>query len=198
MASGKQWHNWAHNQTCNAKIFQPKNKDELIDIVLRTQKEKKTLHAYGTAHSWSDIALTNGYLINTDKLKKIVWVDPTTNQVTVQAGIKLHDLNNKLEDLGLSLPNQGAIMRQSLAGVVSTATHGSGKTGTFASFITKVQLLCADGTLRTISPAYNADLWPAVRTSMGTLGIMTELTIQCEPLFYLNKNIRRRLANSNA
>ncbi len=185
--STKRWKNWGTNQNCSAPIVTPKNVTELLSLIKKAKKEHVTIHAYGSAHSWSDIALVDGYLVNTDLLNKIVSVNKKKNQVTVQAGIKLHHLNTELEKLGLSLPNQGAITKQSLAGVVSTATHGSGKTGTFASFIVGVELATADANLITISPTKNKDLWPAVRTSVGSLGIMTELTIQCEPLFYVTR-----------
>jgi L-gulonolactone oxidase len=185
--STKPWKNWGNNQTCSSPIVTPKNVKELLSIIKKAKKERVNIHAYGSAHSWSDIVCVDGYLVNTDQLNKIVSVDKRKHQVTVQAGIKLFALNKELEKLGLCLPNQGAITKQSLAGVVSTATHGSGKTGTFASFVVSVQLATADAKLITISPTQNKDLWPAVRTSVGSLGIMTELTIQCQPLFYLKR-----------
>lgn len=179
----QQWKNWANNQQCTATIITPKNMPELVSIIKKANTEQATVHAVGSSHSWSDIVCVDGYLINTDKLNKLISVNIEKNQVTVQAGIKLKDLNAQLAKLGLCLSNQAAITKQSLAGAISTATHGSGKTGTLASFVTKVQLLTADGSLKTFSKTENKDLFGAIRTSMGTLGIMTELTVQCEPLF---------------
>lgn len=46
--------------------------------------------------------------------------------VTVGAGIRLYDLNERLESLGLSLENMGATAEQSLAGATATGTHGTG------------------------------------------------------------------------
>lgn len=183
----KPWHNWANTQQCNPTIITPSTVQELITIIEKAKKEGAKVHAVGSGHSWSDIVCMDGYLINTNKLNKIISVDQANKQVTVQAGIKLYDLNEQLAQLGLCLSNQGAITKQSLAGVVSTATHGSGKTGTFASFITKVQLLTADGKLLTISETENSELFGAARTSIGSLGIMTELTVQCEPLFMVQQ-----------
>lgn len=179
--------NWAKNQHCKAKILYPKNTQEIIEIIQKAKNESLNIRAYGSNHSWSDIVCTDGYLINTDKLNKVVSVNTSTNQVTFQAGIKLKDLNKHLAKLGLNLSNQGAITEQSLAGVVSTATHGSGKTGTFSSFITKLHLLTADGQIQECSPEINSDLFSAARTSIGTLGVITELTVQCEPLFKVKR-----------
>ncbi len=188
--SVKNWKNWAGNQRCIVTIATPHTVQELIAVVEQAKQEKKTIRPYGSSHSWSDIVCTSDYLINTDKLNKIIAVDLEKKQVTVQAGIKVKHLNKELAKIGLCLSNQGAITEQSLAGVVSTATHGSGKTGTFASFITKVQLLTADGKIITVSETENSELFGAVRTSIGSLGIMTELTVQCEPLFKLHQEYK--------
>ena len=190
----KEWQNWAKNQTCNAPIVTPKNTQELTEIIKKAQKD--TVHAFGSSHSWSDIVCVDGYLINTDKLNKVVGVDLEKKQVTVQAGIKLNDLNKELAKLDLCLSNQGAITKQSLAGAISTATHGSGKTGTLASFVTNVQLLTADGNVRNFSATENSELFNATRTSMGTLGIMTELTVQCEPLFKVQRETKTSTWNT--
>lgn len=186
----KQWKNWAGNQRCTVTMVTPHTIQELISCIDQAKKEGKTIRAYGSGHSWNDIVCTDYYLINTDKLHKVIAVDLGKKQVTVQGGIKLKHLNKELAKIGLCLSNQPAITEQSLAGVVSTATHGSGKTGTMASFVTKVQLLTADGKLITISETENRDLFGAVRTSLGSLGIMTEITVQCEPLFKLHQENR--------
>lgn len=184
------WKNWAGNQNCKATIVMPKNKEELIGYIKKAKIDKKTVRAIGSGHSWSDIVCNSGYLINTDKLNKVVSVNKQKNQVTVEAGIKLSELNKKLHELNLSLSNQGAITKQSLAGAISTATHGSGKTGTLASFITKVELVDSDGNLKTLCSCENTDLFIAARTSIGSLGIMTELTVQCEPLFKVKQEYK--------
>jgi L-gulonolactone oxidase len=173
----KQFENWAKNQKCEVNILTPKNTQELSVQLEKIKKEKATIRAYGTGHSWSDIICGANYLVDTSKLNKIISVDKKTNQVRVQTGIKLEELNKKLHKLNLCLSNQGAITKQSLAGVVSTATHGSGKTGTYASFITEVQLLTAQGQLINISKKENENFFDAVRTSIGSLGIMTEFTV---------------------
>ena len=192
----KEWQNWAKNQSCTAQIVTPKNTQELTAIIKKAAEESATVHAFGSSHSWSDIVCVDGYLINTDKLNKVVGVDLEKKQVTVQAGIKLNDLNKELAKLDLCLSNQGAITKQSLAGAISTATHGSGTTGTLASFITNVQLLTADGSLKNFAATENSELFGAVRTSMGTLGIMTELTVQCEPLFKVQREDKKSTWNT--
>ena len=183
MMHAKEWRNWAKNQLCDVQLETPTKKQDIIDIITKAKKEKKQVRAYGSGHSWSDIVCVDGYLLDMSRFDKIIFANRDTGLVTVQAGIKIKDLNTKLARLGLSLPNQAAIADQSLAGISATATHGSGNTGSFASFITHVKLVAADGSVKEISATQNSELFGAARTNIGALGIVTELTIQCEPLF---------------
>jgi FAD/FMN-containing dehydrogenase len=46
--------------------------------------------------------------------------------VTAEAGIRLSQLHEHLDEAGLALSNLGSISEQSLAGAISTGTHGTG------------------------------------------------------------------------
>src|SRR6185295_2294743 len=154
--SGK-WSNWGKNQTCQPrKIWYPENLEELKTILKEAYNKKINVRAYGAGHSWSNIVPTSGYLINTDRLNRLLEVDLEKNQVRIEAGMPLHELNRYLEEQGLALQNLGRVTVQSIAGATATGTHGTGHTATLASFITEVELLSADGTLHTISSTQNA------------------------------------------
>ncbi len=53
-------------------------------------------------------------------------IDPEARTATVQAGIRLEDLNLALDRRGLAMPNLGDIAYQTVAGATSTSTHGTG------------------------------------------------------------------------
>ena len=46
--------------------------------------------------------------------------------MTVEAGITLRELGPELAERGLALENQGDVDAQTIAGAISTATHGTG------------------------------------------------------------------------
>src|SRR5712692_7269651 len=120
------WTNWAANQTCSpARIDAPSSEDKLVQIVREAAAHDQRVKVVGSGHSFTAIALTDGRLITLDNYQGIVKTDATTGQVTVQAGIKLHRLNEELNRRGLALPNLGDIDRQSISGAISTATHGT-------------------------------------------------------------------------
>lgn len=183
------WINWGRNQAANPrKIWSPKNLDELKTIIQNARENKINVHAYGAGHSWSNLVPTSGYLINTSHLNRLLEVDREKKQVRIEAGMPLHQLNDVLKEHGLALSNLGRVTVQSIAGATATGTHGTGHTPTLASFITQVELLASDGTLHTITADKNPEWLAAARLSLGSLGIIYALKLQCEPRFTLEDN----------
>ena len=110
----------------------------------RAEAEGTTVRAVGAGHSWSDAALTDGYLVLPDRLGGIVDVDGRL--VRVLGGTHLRDLNAALDARGLALPQMGGYDEQTIAGVVSTSTHGSGLNwGPFPDFVRSLELVVAGG-----------------------------------------------------
>ena len=117
------FYNWARNENCSpTTYFQPETEEELIEIVKNHSKIRVT----GTGHSWNKICLTNEALINLDHFNKVLDLEKSKLQVKVQPGIKLWQLNEFLDRQGLALQNLGSISDQSVAGAISTGTHGTG------------------------------------------------------------------------
>jgi L-gulono-1,4-lactone dehydrogenase len=180
-----EWVNWAGNQRCNPQqIAYPKSRQELIDFVKKVQNTKQTVKVAAGGHSWSDI-VCGDYLVDLKYMNRILVINKRKKQIKVEAGITLEKLNEELERVGLALPNQGAIMVQSIAGVVSTATHGTGHTGTFSDFIVSMELLTADGKILVLSPTIHPEWFKAAKVGIGALGIIVSLTLQCVPAFTL-------------
>ena len=97
----------------------------------------------------------------------------------VQGGIRLKNLIPRLRQDKLALANLGSITEQSIAGAVSTGTHGTGLTlGSLSSQIIGMRLVTGTGDSISITDQ-DADLLNAARLSLGALGIFTEVTIQC-------------------
>ena len=82
----------------------------------------------GSGHSFTDAACTDGVLIDIGAMDRVLDADASSGLVTVQAGITLHELGKRLAELGMAMENQGDIDAQTLAGAISTATHGTGAT----------------------------------------------------------------------
>ena len=141
--------------------------------------------AVGAGHSFTAIGATDGVLLHLDHLSSILSHDAATGRVRVQAGISLHQLNPRLKALGLALPNLGDVDPQSVAGAISTGTHGTGgRLQGIAAAVVGVQLVLADGAVVEIDEQH--PWFQAARVSLGALGIITEVTLQCVPAFLLH------------
>ncbi|KAK9767078.1 D-arabinono-1,4-lactone oxidase [Basidiobolus ranarum] len=180
--------NWANTYSCKPELyFQPETEEEIIEIIQLAKANGKNIRVVGAGHSPSDLCLTDGYLLSLDKLNKVLKVDHKNHSVTVQAGIRLMDLHEELNKVGLAMSNLGSISEQSVAGAISTATHGTGvEYGCISTQVTEITLLTADCRRIQCSESHNADLFHAALCSLGCLGVILETTIQCEPAFTLS------------
>ena len=181
--------NWAHTLKFKPERFcEPADEADVIAIVKDALAKGETVRTQGGGHSWSDFVVTDKTLIQLDKLNKGLIADVLKRRYTVQAGIRLKDLINNLALDGLAMKNLGSITEQSIAGAISTGTHGTGlRLGNLSSSIVGMKLVTGTGDLLTIKES-DGDLLNAARVSIGTLGIITEVTIEVVSLYDLDHN----------
>jgi D-arabinono-1,4-lactone oxidase len=118
-------------------------------------------------------------MINLDDYKRVLNVDKERKTLTVQAGIRLHDLNLQAKSHGLTMPNLGSIDDQSLAGAIATATHGSSYNhGLLSDRVQSLRIVLANGQAVRCSPQQSPDLFRAALVSLGALGIIVEIEFQ--------------------
>jgi L-gulonolactone oxidase len=177
--------NWAGNQRCiPIQVHQPRFADEVAAIVHNAAASGERVKVIGGAHSFTDTAMTDGHLLSLDSMNRILSVEG--NDVTVQAGIRLRDLNEQLFARGLAIPNLGDINVQSIAGATSTATHGTGVGfGNLATMIVGLEIVTGDGSILRADEHNQPELLRVARVGLGALGILTEVTLRCVPAFNL-------------
>jgi L-gulonolactone oxidase len=182
------WTNWAREQRCApVAIERPTSEDELATIVATAAANGHSVRAFGSGHSFTDIACTDGVLIDTSGLNRLIDVDRATGSVTVQAGIKLHELGSELAEHHLSLENQGDIDHQALAGALATATHGTGlRLQNISARVTGLRIVTASGETEQLT----GEELKAGRVSLGALGVISAVTLQSVPLYTLHRHDR--------
>ncbi|HVS67487.1 MAG TPA: D-arabinono-1,4-lactone oxidase [Mycobacteriales bacterium] len=181
------WRNWGRNQSSTPReVAVPAGVDALCRIVERAAADGRSVKAVGAGHSFTAAAVAEDIQVRLDELTGIRTVDVESGLVTVGAGTPLHVLNAELEARGLSMTNLGDIDAQTVAGAVSTGTHGTGAAlGGIATQVRGLQLVLADGSVVEVSESADPDLFQAARVGIGAFGIVTAVTLQCEPLFRL-------------
>jgi L-gulono-1,4-lactone dehydrogenase len=178
--------NWAGNQRCvPVAVHRPTSTDQVAAIVRAAADAGDRVKVIGAGHSFTDVAMTDGHLISLDDMDRVLAV--TGNDVTVQAGIRLFELNERLAAVGLAMPNLGDIDRQSIAGATATATHGTGAAlGNIATAIVGLELVTGDGTIVRADAERDPGLLRVARVGLGALGVVTEITLRCVPAFVLH------------
>ena len=182
------WHNWTGDQRCRpAEIVRPRDRDELADAIGVAAGSGRTVSVAGAGHSFTEAALTDGTLIDAAALSGTIDADPASGLVKVGGGTVLADLNEELHRLGLAMENLGDIDRQTIAGAISTGTHGTGsKLRNISAQVEAVELIGGDGRLRELDGS-EPDLLRAARVGVGALGAISAVTLRCVPAFVLER-----------
>lgn len=213
----RKWRNDTGNQGIDPlRILTPTTLEELAGIIRDAKRDGCTARAVGSGHSWSDVALTRGFLIRPVGMTRPLpleedllnsgrlGADPLVN---VQAGMRIRELNAHLDSLGLALRNMGGYDGQTIAGVISTSTHGSGLSfGPMTDDVRSLDVVASDGELLRIEPgdgitdpdafAERRPEWTlvqddttfdAARVGMGCLGVMYSVILAVRDKFYLRE-----------
>lgn len=217
----KKWQNCIGNEIVEPLLYvKPQTLGELVEAVVYAQTNNCKLKAVGSGHSFSDIVQTSDVLVNCHGLKSPIPLDkdllhdesvltamgyPVNHLVHVENGITIHNLNEYLDHNGLALENMGGYDAQTIAGVVSTSTHGTGiGLGPIASSVVSIVLVGEWGKIYRIEPSagitnpekykirfpaneliQDNDVFNAVLVSMGCMGVMYSLVLKARDAFYL-------------
>lgn len=182
---GAVWRNWG--RTAQAKPVRaefPATAEAVERAVGAAARRGLRIKPIGSGHSFSDIAVAPDVLLDLSALSGIVSIGPGTGQVTFGAGTPLHQVPRLLARHGLAMQNLGDIDRQTIAGAISTGTHGTGIAfGGLATQIVGVTIVTGTGETRRI--AEGDPLLAAVSLGLGALGVLVDVTVQCVPAFHL-------------
>jgi L-gulonolactone oxidase len=183
------WRNWAGDQQCVPEaIDHPSTGAELRAALERAREAGRRVRVAASGHSFTDIACTDGHMLRLEGMNRLLDVDRGSGLVKVEAGIGLRDLSEQLYDNGLALENMGDIDIQTLAGAISTGTHGTGaRFGNISSQIEAMELMLADGTIFECSAASDPETLQAARVGLGALGVIVTVTLRCVPAFTIDR-----------
>jgi L-gulonolactone oxidase len=180
------WTNWAGTVRADVTVTTPGSVSELAGVVAAAAERGQRVKPIGAGHSFTEIGATDGVQLRLDRLAGVVRADRASGLVTVLPGTRLRALNETLWQLGLSMTNLGDIDAQTVAGAVATGTHGTGlKLGGLATQVRGLDLVLADGSLLHCDADENPEVFAAARIGLGALGVISSVTLQCEPAYAL-------------
>lgn len=181
--------NWSRTFTCSPlAVFEPTTELHCELILELARREHKVVRAVGVGHSPSDLACTTGYMLRTTKLDRLLEIHADKRYIIAQAGITLDALHAELAIHGLAMINVGSISDQTLGGIVTTATHGTGiNYGVISTHVMGLSLLLADGSRVFCSRQVRPDLFTASICGLGSTGLILTITLEVEPAFRLKE-----------
>jgi L-gulonolactone oxidase len=182
------WRNWTGDQACRpAELVRPRNREELAEAVARAAAADRNVSVAGSGHSFTETALSDGTMIDAGAISGVLGADRGSGLVKVAGGTILADLSEELVRLGLAMENLGDIDRQTIAGAISTGTHGTGaRLRNISAQVEAVELVLADGSVRELTGA-EPGLLRAARVGIGALGAIAAVTLRCVPAFVLHR-----------
>ena len=183
------WTNWARQQRCAPVAIElPRSEQEVAAAVHDAAERGLRVRAVGSGHSFTDAACTDGVMLDLAGLGGVLDSDRDSGLVRVRPGITLNALGRELATRGLALENQGDIDAQALAGALATATHGTGaRFGNLSSRVHAMRVVTGSGEMATLTRDSDPEGLRAARVGVGALGIVTEVTLRCVPLFGLRR-----------
>ncbi len=179
--------NWSGNVAFSApRVETPQTVEELRELVTTRQR----VRAVGSRHSFNTVADSPDTMVSLADLSTEVLVSDDRTRVTVPAGVRFGDLYRTLDAAGLALHNTGSLPHISVVGACATGTHGSGTAnGNLATAVSGVELMTADGELRTMDAATDPETFPGVVVALGSLGLVTRATLDVQPTFRIRQDV---------
>ncbi len=178
--------NWATNITFqDAQTSHPQSIAQLQDLVSTGEK----VRARGSAHCFNTIADTKNVAVILDQMPDLMEINTAGKSVRVCAGVKYAQLAEFLSEKGWALHNLASLPHISIAGAVSTGTHGSGiKNGALHTAVRSVELIGADGSLRKFTRGVDSEFYTSV-VALGLTGISTSFELDIEPSFEIMQTV---------
>lgn len=181
--------NWAGNHAYRATaIHHPESIELLREIVSRTPR----IHALGSRHCFNDIA-DSAELVSLDAIDSPIDIDRKAKTVTIGASERYGTLARHLVGEGYALHNMASLPHITVAGAVSTATHGSGdRLRNLATAVCGLELVTSSGDVLTVKrgePDFDGMV-----VGLGALGVVTRLTLDIEPTYRVRQTVYEDLA----
>jgi xylitol oxidase len=183
--------NWAGNLTYSTDhLFTPGSIDEARKVV----KSCARLRVLGTKHSFNTIADSTENQISLQRLDQIS-IDDKARTVTVGPGVTYGKLAPIIDARGYALHNLASLPHISVAGAIATATHGSGlHNGNLATAVSALEIMTASGETVVLSHEKDGDRFPGAVVGLGSLGVVTAVTLNLLPTFQVAQSVYEDLS----
>lgn len=183
---GTEYRNWSGDRRHQAAFQQPMTVAEVQEVV----RSSPAVRVVGAGHSFNDGLATDGVTLSLDRLAGVVAINRAARRATVWGGTRLRDLTPALLAEGLALQTLASHDAQSVAGILATDVHGTGREPAHLSdCVVSLDLVDGTGALHEgLRP--DDDVFRAAVGGVGSVGVITRVTLQCVDAFRLRQGSR--------
>jgi decaprenylphospho-beta-D-ribofuranose 2-oxidase len=186
---------WARTAPTTADVLSTRDVEEIARAV--SHAGPRGVIARGLGRSYGDPAQNaGGLVVDMTALDRIHSMDPDTALVVVDAGVNLDQLMRAALPQGLWVPVLPGTRQVTVGGAIANDIHGKNhhSAGSFGNHVESMDLLTADGRVRTLTPdGPGSDLFWATVGGIGLTGLIVKATIRMtktETAYFLADNDR--------
>ena len=173
--------NFGHSLSAPSYRFTPKTSEEIYEVFQLARKTGLTVTLRGAGRSYNDASLNGGGIVlDMTGMNQIVEWDASSGVVRCEAGVTLEQLWHKVLPDGWWPPVVSGTMYTTLGGCLGANIHGKNnfRKGTIGEHVIEFDAILPTGAEITCSPKRNADLFYAIISGLGMLGVITRVTLQ--------------------
>lgn len=181
-----QLENFGHSLRAQSYVLKARTKEDVHSAFQLAKEKNLTVTARGAGRSYNDASLNGGGMVlDMSGWNLIQEWNPHTGQIRCEAGVTLEQLWQKVEPDGWWPPVVSGTMKTTLGGCLSTNIHGKNnfQMGPIGEHVLEFSAILPTGAEITCSPKLNADLFYALISGLGMLGIFTSVTLQMKRLY---------------
>ncbi|MFJ4643641.1 FAD-binding protein [Streptomyces bobili] len=172
---------WGRTAPTTARLIRPRTYEEAVTAVRDSGARGSIPRGLGRAYG--DAAQNaGGAVLDMTGLDQIHAIDVAGGSVLCDAGVSLHHLMEALLPLGWFVPVTPGTRYVTVGGAIGADIHGKNHhvSGSFSRHVVSLELLTADGTVRTVRPG--TDLFDATAGGMGLTGVILTATVRLQPV----------------
>jgi decaprenylphospho-beta-D-ribofuranose 2-oxidase len=173
--------NFGHSLSAPSYVYIAKGADDVAALFKFAKANGLTITVRGAGRSYDDAALNaGGIVLDLQPMSRILSWDPASGLVTVEPGVTLQQLWQRILPDGWWPPVVSGTMTTTLGGCLGMNIHGKNnfRMGPIGEHVTEFTALLPSGAELTCSPRKQGDLFRAMIGGLGMLGVFTSITLQ--------------------
>jgi FAD/FMN-containing dehydrogenase len=183
---------FGHSISSPVYLYRPVLKEQVAELFEQARKGGFTIGLRGAGRSYGDAALNSGgVLLDFQRMNRILEWNPESGVITVEPGVTIEQLWRHTLDDGWWSPVMPGTMFPTLGGCLGANVHGKNnwKAGTMGEHVLQFDALLPDGREKTCTPQKNKELFYAIISGMGLLGVFTSITLQMKKVYSGNLDV---------